>query len=125
MLGVNGSARGFRFPFGVAGGGLASGASLDEEIRGKILQVLFTARGERVHQPEFGCGLLNLVFDPNNEILAAATQFTVGQALTRWLRDEIVVDGVELTADGETLTVEVSYTKRADLARAAVRIQFR
>jgi phage baseplate assembly protein W len=122
---VNGSALGFRFPFGVAGGGLSSGASLDEEIRGKIIQILFTARGERVHQPEFGCGLLNLVFDPNNEILAAATQFTIGQALTRWLRDEIVVDGVELTADGEVLTVEVSYTKRADLARAAVRIQFR
>lgn len=125
MLGVNGSARGFRFPFGVTAGGFTAGGSLDEEIRGKIVQVLFTARGERVNEPEFGCGLLNLVFDPNNEILAAATQFTIGQALTRWLRDEIVVDGVGIEADGEALVVEVSYTKRADLTRAAARIQFR
>jgi phage baseplate assembly protein W len=125
MLGMNGSARGLRFPFGVEGGAITAGDGLDEEIRGKIIQVLFTARGERVNRPEFGCGLLNLVFDPNNEILAAATQFTIGQALTRWLRDEIVVDGVELKADGETLVVEVAYTRRADLARAAVRIQFR
>ncbi len=125
MFGMNGSARGFRFPFGVEAGGLVAGEGLDEEIRGKIIQVLFTARGERVNQPEFGCGLLDLVFDPNNEILAAATQFTIGQALTRWLRDEIVVDHVEVTAEQENLVVEVSYTKRTDLQRAAVRIQFR
>ena len=125
MLGVNGTALGFRFPFGVKGGAIPAGDSLDAEIRGKIIQVLFTARGERVNEPEFGCGLLNLVFDPNNEILAAATQFTIGQALTRWLGNEIVVDGVEVQAEGENLVVEVSYTKRIDLARAAVRIQFR
>ncbi len=125
MFGVNGSSTGFRFPFAVSGGALAAGESLDEEIRGKIIQVLLTARGERVNEPEFGCGLLNLVFDPNNEILAAATQFTIGQALTRWLRDEIVVDAVEVQAENEKLIVEVSYTKRVDLARAAVRIQFR
>ena len=38
--------------------------------------------GERVNQPAFGCGLVNLVFDPNNPILAAAVEFTAGQALT-------------------------------------------
>ncbi len=125
MFGVNGSATGFGFPFGVAGGALVAGNSLDQEIRGKIIQVLFTARGERVNEPEFGCGLLNLVFDPNNEILAAATQFTIGQALTRWLRDDVVIDAVEVQAEDENLVVEVSYTKRIDLERAAVRIQFR
>ena len=84
-----------------------------------------TARGERVNQPEFGCGLLNLVFDTNNDILKAAIQFTIGQALTRWLRDEIVVDDVGVEAEDEELIVEVVYTKRADLAQAAVRIKFR
>ena len=125
MFGMNASPGGFRFPFGVQDGGFGAGDSVDEEIRGKIIQVLFTARGERIHQPEFGCGLLDLVFDPNNEILAAATQFTIGQALTRWLRDEIAVDRVEIRPEEENLVVEVSYTKRTDLERAAVRIQFR
>ena len=125
MLGVNTSGLGLRFPFGVKGGAFTAGDSLDDEIRGKIIQVLFTARGERVNEPEFGCGLVNLVFDPNNEILAAATQFTIGQALTRWLRDEIVVDGVDVQVEAENLFVEVSYTKRIDLERAVVRIQFR
>lgn len=115
----------FGFPFSVNEEGriLASGG--DEAIRGKIIQVLFTAPGERVNLPEFGCGLFNLVFEPNNAILAAATEFTVGQALTRWLRNDILVDGVSVNSSEETVFVEVAYTKREDLSKQAVRIHFR
>jgi len=38
--------------------------------------------------------------------LAAALEFTIGQALTRWLRNDIVVDGVDVTAQDERVTVE-------------------
>ena len=53
------------------GAGRISASGGDEAIRGKIIQVLFTAPGERVNLPEFGCGLFNLVFEPNDAILAA------------------------------------------------------
>jgi phage baseplate assembly protein W len=62
----------FVFPFAVNEAGRISATGGDEAIRGKVIQVLFTAPGERVNQPEFGCGLFNLVFEPNNPILAAA-----------------------------------------------------
>ncbi len=115
----------FCFPFGVneAGGITASGG--DKAIRGKIIQVLFTAPGERVNLPEFGCGLFNLVFEPNDSVLAAAMEFTVGQALTRWLRDDIVVDAVSVNAEQENVLIEIVYTKREDLSRQMVRIHFR
>lgn len=115
----------FGFPFAVneAGGIRATGG--DAAIRGKIIQVLFTAPGERVNLPEFGCGLFNLVFEPNNAILAAAMEFTVGQALTRWLRDDIVVDNVSVEAAEATMAIEVVYTRRQDLTQQAVRIHFR
>ena len=116
---------GLRFPFGVtAAGAITASEDNDANIRGKIIQVLFTAPGERVNLPEFGCGLFNLVFEPNNEILAAAMEFTVGQALTRWLRDDIVVDNVSIEATEATILIEVAYTRRQDLARQAVRIHF-
>jgi uncharacterized protein len=118
-------ATGFGFPFGVSpAGAIRPDPDDDVDLRGKIIQVLFTAPGERVNQPEFGCGLFNLVFDPNNTILAAATEFTVGQALTRWLGEEMVVTGVDVGSENEELTVEVSYVRRKDLAQQAVRIQF-
>ncbi len=117
--------RGFGFPFSVASDGRVHSSGGDELIRGKIIQVLFTTPGERVNLPEFGCGLFNLVFEPNNPILAAAMEFTVGQALSRWLADEILVNGVDVEADQEFVTIEIAYTKREDLSRQAVRIQFR
>jgi uncharacterized protein len=117
---------GFDFPFAVnPAGQIAPERDENEVLRGKILQVLFTTAGERVNQPDFGCGLFNLVFDPNNTIMAAATEFTVGQALTRWLGEEIVVGGVNVKAVDEALTVEVAYIRRSDLSRQGVRVRFR
>lgn len=119
-------ATGFGFPFGVTPAGTIRPDPDDNvDLRGKIIQVLFTAPGERVNQPEFGCGLFNLVFDPANTILAAAMEFTVGAALTRWLADQIVVGGVNVEAQDEALTVEVAYVRRGDLAPQAVRVHFR
>ena len=114
----------FGFPFRVAESGRIDVTAGDESIRGMILQVLFTAPGERVNRPEFGCGLFNLVFEPNNSILAAAMEFTVGQALTRWLGDDIVVDGVDIESEAELVTIEIAWVNKADLSRQAVRIQF-
>ncbi|MEV0293909.1 GPW/gp25 family protein [Nocardia sp. NPDC050710] len=118
-------ATGTGFPFDVNADGVID-LERDEAagLRGKIIQVLFTTPGERVNQPEFGCGLLNLVFDPNNEIMAAAIEFTVGQALTRWLGDEIVVGGVDVRPFDETVTVEVAYLRRRDLSPQRVRLRF-
>ena len=39
-------------------------------MRDMIEQVLFTAPGERVNRPDFGCGLLQMVFGPNSSELA-------------------------------------------------------
>jgi phage baseplate assembly protein W len=115
----------FGFPFGVNRDGWITSSEDDEAIRGKIIQVLFTAPGERVNLPEFGCGLLDLVFEPNNDILAAAVEFTIGQALARWLADDIIVDDAAVHSADETVTVEIAYTKRTDLSKQAVRIQFK
>jgi hypothetical protein len=117
--------KGFAFPFSVDEIGEIKATGGDERIRGKILQVLFTAQGERVHQPEFGCGLLNLVFEPNDAVLALAIQFTVGQALARWLGNEIVIDAIHTAADGEYIAIEIVYTRKNDLKQQAVRIQFK
>jgi phage baseplate assembly protein W len=86
-------------------------APVDEEghIRDLIEQVLFTAPGERVNRPTFGSGLLQLVFAPNSDALAATTQMTVQGALQQWLGDLIAVLSVELNSHDSTLEVQVQY----------------
>jgi phage baseplate assembly protein W len=118
-------ATGFGFPFRVSADGvIAPDPDEGADLRGKIIQVLFTTPGERVNHPDFGCGLFNLVFDPGNTVLEAAMEFTVGAALTRWLNDKLLVSGVNVTAGGEFVTIEVAYIDRKDLSRQAVRIRF-
>jgi phage baseplate assembly protein W len=115
----------FGFPFSVnPDGAIVPDTTGDASLRGEIVQVLFTAPGERVNNPEFGCGLFNLVFDPSNTIMAAALEFTVGAALTRWLGDRLFVQGVNVTTGDETISVEVAYTSRADLTPQVVSIRF-
>ena len=114
----------FGFPFMVDETSRIKASGGDDAIRGKIIQVLFTAPGERVNLPDFGCGLFNLVFEPNDSILLAATEFTIGQALTRWLSDDIMVEGVHAESTDEMITVEIVYTRKQDLIQQAVRIQF-
>lgn len=118
-----GTRGGLAFPFTVDSGRVAA-AHGDAALRGRIVQVLFTAPGERVDLPDFGCGLFQLVFEPNDELLRAAMSFTVVQGLTRWLGEEIVVDGVDITLREEHVAVEVAYTRRADLRREGLRVQF-
>lgn len=115
----------FPFPFAVNDGGRIVATGGDEAIRGKIIQVLFTAPGERVNLPEFGCGLFNLRFEPNDSVLAAAMEFTVGQALGRWLSNEIHLEAVSVEADQEKALIEIVYSRKEDLSRQMVRIHFK
>ena len=117
--------RNFSFPLFIGEGGGIGSLEGDDALRAKIIQLLFTGRGERVHQPEFGSGLQKLVFEGNDDILAAATEFTIGQDLTQWLGDLITVDWVHAQSVEETMTVEIVYRRRVDEARQALRIEFK
>lgn len=100
------------FPYFIDGRGRTAETGRDRHIRQMIEQVLFTNPGERVNRPDFGCGLRRLVFMPNAQPLAAATQVLVKSALQQWLQNEIVVERVDVTAVENTLTITVAYTNR-------------
>ena len=74
--------------------------------------VLFTAPGERVNRPEFGCGVKQLVFAPLSDALAAATEQLIHGALIRWLDPVISLEKVSATANEATLEIKVSYVRR-------------
>ena len=84
----------------------------DSVIRDMIEQFLFTNAGERVNRPDFGSGLLQMIFAPNSPELATAVQFTVQAGLQRWLGDVIEVQAVEVTSEEATLGVNVKYQVR-------------
>lgn len=97
------------FPLRIDARGRTAGTSDDDHVRDLIEQVLFTAPGERVNRPSFGSGVLQLVFEPNSEELATATEFLVRGALQQWLADVVEVHAVEITSRDATLAVAVRY----------------
>jgi phage baseplate assembly protein W len=97
------------WPYRIDGRGRSATASGDDHVRQLIEQVLFTAPGERVNRPTFGCGVLQLIFAPNGDVLAAATQLTVQGALQQWLGDVIRVEAVRVESEDSTLRIAVDY----------------
>jgi phage baseplate assembly protein W len=89
----------------------------EDHIRDLIEQVLFTSPGERVNRPNFGSGLLQLVFAANSDALVAATQLTVQAALQQWLGDLIEVEAVRVERNDATLQVSLQYLIRRNQQR--------
>jgi phage baseplate assembly protein W len=100
------------FPYHFDARGRTAATDDNDHIRDMIEELLFTNPGERVNRPDFGSGLLQMVFAPNSPELAAALQFTMQAALQRYLGDLIDLQSVVVTALDSTLQVVVSYVVR-------------
>lgn len=100
------------FPYRIDSRGRTASTVYEDHIRDMVEEVLFTAPGERVNRPTFGCGLLQLVFAPNSVELASATQYIVQGSLQQWLGDLIQVNAVTVETQDSTLSVRVVYTLR-------------
>jgi phage baseplate assembly protein W len=100
------------FPFHFDSRGWTASTGDRDHIRDMLEQLIFTTPGERVNRPDFGSGLLQLVFAPNSPELAATVQFTLQAAIQRWLGDVIDVQDLEVQAVDSTLTIDLKYVIR-------------
>jgi Bacteriophage baseplate protein W len=104
--------RNIDFPFHFDSRGHTAVTDDNDHIRDMIEQFLFTNPGERVNRPDFGSGLLQLIFAPNSPELAAALQFTVQAGLQQWLGDVIEVQQLEVISENASLRINLQYKIR-------------
>jgi phage baseplate assembly protein W len=100
------------FPFDIDSRGGTALAGRDDHVRDMIEQLIFTTPGERVNRPDFGSGVLQLIFAPNSPELAATVRFTLQAALQRWLGDVIQVNDLRVGATDAELRIELDYVVR-------------
>ncbi len=100
------------FPFQFDTRGHTAEAGDEKHIRDLIEQVLFTSPGERVNRPTFGSGLMQLVFQPNSDELAATTRLLVQGSLQQWLGELIQADDVQVGNEDSSLQVKIVYIIR-------------
>ncbi|MFF5405252.1 GPW/gp25 family protein [Streptomyces misionensis] len=101
------------FPFHADRRGRTAHARPAEHVHDLVEQLLFTSPGERVMRPDFGCGLLDLVFAPAAPELVSTLELSVQAALQRRLGDLIEVVSLDLACDDDTVRVRLSYLVRA------------
>ena len=100
------------FPFRFDSHGRTATTDENDHIRDMIEQFLFTNAGERVNRPDFGSGLLQMVFAPNSQELAATLQFTVQAGLQQWLGNVIEVLDLNVESEDAELRVGIKYRVR-------------
>ncbi|MGP3950446.1 GPW/gp25 family protein [Streptomyces sp. 7N604] len=105
------------FPFRPDRRGRTAHAAYDDHVRDLIEQLLFTSPGERVMRPDFGCGLLDLVFTPNSPELASALELSVHASLQRWLGELIEVESLDVVSEENVVRVHLRYVVRSTASR--------
>ena len=107
----------FPFRFSPRTGGTAVSSSTSfhpDHIHESITQILGTRLGERIHRPDFGSRLHELVFEPNDRVLKALLRQYISQALHRWeprIRvASIAFDDNPVVTDQNRLDVHMHYS---------------
>ncbi len=109
---------GWKFPLQVTPKGRIAGARFEQRIEESIYLILSTAPGERVMQPDFGCGIQDLVFAPNNTVTIALVVDQVRKALVAF---EPRIDVLTIHADTAAeqpnlLLIRIDYRIRSNNA---------
>jgi len=86
------------------GGNFQQSFSFKEQVKTNIINVLLTEKGERVYQPNFGCGLKTILFenyietDQIRDLIHTQLQIHV---------PEIVVEDVEVNTDVDRHIIQI------------------
>lgn len=107
--------RGWKFPVNVnSRGGMAS-SEYETDVFEAIGLILRTSRGERVMQPDFGCGIHEMTFSIIDTATAGLVEEMVREALILW-EPRIEVKDVKATLENFVqgrMDISIDYLVRA------------
>jgi phage baseplate assembly protein W len=85
-----------------------------EQAKANLKNLLLTAKGERVMQPEFGTGLQSLLFEPMDDTFESQLQDVITQTVSYWLPyiniEQIDVEMTDAMKDNNTAHMTIQFT---------------
>lgn len=105
---------GFKFPIQVdENTGRMKTVSYEDDIKEAIRIILSTRKGERIRNPEFGCGIYDYAFGTMDYTTLSRMQREVERALVLWEpRIEDVSVRLETVADEGLIQIHIGYVVR-------------
>ena len=101
---------GVSYPFTV--GNVKQNYVTTSQIHDNLRNLCLTMKGERPMQPEFGCDLYHLLFEPiNDDLISQAARKAIRESVISWM-PYVNIDNVKVTSNKDEyyVLVEVSYS---------------
>ena len=94
----------------------------EEDIRESLRILLSTRPGERVMQPDYGCGLHTMVFESVEESTVTELKDIIERAVL-FYESRITLDGIDVSTEDELegkLKIQLNYTVRSTNTRSNI-----
>ena len=107
---------GWKFPLQINAQGSIASSRYEQSIEESIYMILGTAKGERLMMPDFGCGIHDIVFSPNNPAIITMIVDATRRALvsSEPRIDVLLVDAETSNAEKNLLIIRINYRVRAN-----------
>lgn len=98
-----------------SGGAFAVNFTTLQQARSNITNLIMTRKGERVGQPEFGCDIWKILFEPIiDDELDTRVESVIIDAINKWLPyisiNEIILDYNDEFKDANKFGVEINFS---------------
>jgi phage baseplate assembly protein W len=94
---------GIKYPFrneGVQNFYLDANESLSDKVKSQLIHIVFTPKGQRIRNPEFGTDLIKFIFSPNDGMTWEAVKTEITESVTRWANN-ITLRNIEVVSNEE------------------------
>ena len=94
---------GIKYPFvnqGVQHFYVDANESVADKVKSQLIHIVFTPKGQRIRNPEFGTDLIKFIFDPNDEMSWESVKTEVSESVNRWASN-ITIRNIEVVKNAE------------------------
>ena len=100
--------------------------TIKEQVYSNMKNLILTAKGERLGQPEFGCNVNRIIFEPISESTTGSIEESVRDAVSTWL-SYVTLQNIYVSLDEQDnnkILLSIEYTVNVEDPDAVETITF-
>lgn len=106
---------GIKFPFKSEGFEhfyVDANENVKDKVKSQLIHIVFTPKGQRIRNPEFGTDLIKFIFDQNDEMTWESVKNEVTDSVRRWSSNMTLrnIEVVKSEEDGGEIYVRLDYS---------------
>lgn len=87
--------------------------TIKDKVRSIIMHIIFTPKGQKLRDPEFGSDLIKYIFDPQDQLSMESIKSDVSEMINKYVGKNVNLDNIEIAQDEDNqhkIFVKVIYS---------------